>query len=64
MKFLKPLLRYITTIDFGQLVYEHELENLLKKSDFEVLENKTMAHEHDYYREFKQIFEKVRAFLK
>ena len=50
MKFLKPLLRYITTIDFGQLVYEYELENLLKNSNFKVLENKTMAHDHDYYQ--------------
>ena len=43
MRFLKPLLRYLTTIDFGQLVYEHELENLLKKSEFRILVNEVMS---------------------
>ncbi|CAE7727553.1 unnamed protein product [Symbiodinium sp. CCMP2456] len=39
--FLKPLLKYITTIDFGQLVTEADLERLISSAGcFEVLENK------------------------
>ena len=30
---LKPLLRYLTTIDFGQLTYEHELQALLDTAE-------------------------------
>eukprot|EP00930_Biecheleria_cincta_P073676 TRINITY_DN60959_c0_g1_i1.p1 TRINITY_DN60959_c0_g1~~TRINITY_DN60959_c0_g1_i1.p1 ORF type:complete len:264 (-),score=58.48 TRINITY_DN60959_c0_g1_i1:146-937(-) len=38
---VKPLLKYITTIDFGQLTTEEDLERLLKEAtDFEVVENK------------------------
>ncbi|CAE6929895.1 unnamed protein product [Symbiodinium natans] len=41
MAFFKPLLKYITTIDFGQLVTEVELEGLISSAGgFEVLENK------------------------
>ncbi|CAE7749765.1 unnamed protein product, partial [Symbiodinium necroappetens] len=41
MAFLKPLLKYITTIDFGQLVTEADLERLISSAGcFEVLENK------------------------
>ncbi|CAE7387982.1 unnamed protein product [Symbiodinium sp. CCMP2592] len=41
MAFLKPLLKYITTIDFGQLVTEEDLERLISSAGcFEVLENK------------------------
>ncbi len=29
----KPLLRYLTTIDFGQLTYEHELQALLDTAE-------------------------------
>jgi hypothetical protein len=33
LAFIKPLLWALTTIDFGQLTYESELEQLLKRAD-------------------------------
>ena len=28
---IKPLLKYITTIDFGKLTFEYEVEEIIKK---------------------------------
>jgi hypothetical protein len=35
---IKPWLRYITTVDFGQLVFEYQFDDICKKSGFQVLE--------------------------
>ncbi|CAE8638223.1 unnamed protein product, partial [Polarella glacialis] len=41
MAAVKPLLKYITTIDFGQLTTEADLERIIAEAKvFEVLENK------------------------
>ncbi len=39
METLKPLLRYLTSIDFGQVTYETDLLRTLETGDMEVLEN-------------------------
>lgn len=39
MATLKPWMKYLTTIDFGELTYEKDLEKILKKSDMDVLRN-------------------------
>merc|ERR1712066_1047746 len=35
----KPLLKYFTTIDFGKLTYQTDLEALLKRSEMKILRN-------------------------
>ena len=40
---LKPLLKYLTTIDFGQLTYERDLAALLERVGFAVLRNEKIA---------------------
>lgn len=37
--FVKPLLKYVTTIDFGQLFFESQLEELLQQSGMTVINN-------------------------
>jgi ubiquinone/menaquinone biosynthesis C-methylase UbiE len=37
---IKPLMKYVTTIDFGQLFFEAELVDVLKQSKYEILESK------------------------
>ena len=37
---IKPLMKHITTIDFGQLYFEKQLEEDLKQSKYEIIENK------------------------
>ena len=39
LAYLKPLLKYLTTIDFGNLIYETELFELLKKSNMKIVSN-------------------------
>ena len=36
---LKPLLKYLTTVDFGQLVYEHDLAHIIKAANMRVVHN-------------------------
>jgi 2-polyprenyl-3-methyl-5-hydroxy-6-metoxy-1,4-benzoquinol methylase len=36
MKYIKPMLLRFTTIDFGQLTYEHELDAILEAADVQV----------------------------
>ncbi|KAJ9469369.1 hypothetical protein DIPPA_01750 [Diplonema papillatum] len=36
---MKPLLKYLTTIDFGQLTYEKDIERILSESGMPVLHN-------------------------
>lgn len=35
---LKPLLKYVTTVDFGQLVYEHQVDKFCSDSGLETIE--------------------------
>jgi hypothetical protein len=39
MGIAKPLLKHVTTIDFGKLTYEQDLLDILKKSGMKVLDN-------------------------
>ena len=36
---IKPLLFYLTTIDFGQLVFEADILKIVEKAEMEVVEN-------------------------
>uniref|UniRef100_A0A7S2TH62 Methyltransferase domain-containing protein n=1 Tax=Lotharella oceanica TaxID=641309 RepID=A0A7S2TH62_9EUKA len=40
---VKPLLKYITTIDFGQLTYMQELDEIVKKAGMKIEENIPIA---------------------
>ena len=40
MEFIKPRLKYITTIDFGNVIYERDLIGLLQQKGWRVLENR------------------------
>lgn len=42
MEFIKPRLKYITTIDFGRVTYETEFFNTLKETDLSVLEDRLL----------------------
>ena len=44
---IKPLTKYITTIDFGQLFFEHQLEEVLKASKYQVVENSKIPNSVD-----------------
>ena len=47
MEFMKPLLKYVTTIDFGTLTYEDELNKLLQDAtNLEVLHNDAIDSVH------------------
>ena len=47
MEFMKPLLKYVTTIDFGSLTYEDQLSKLLKEAtNLEVLQNDVIDSTH------------------
>ena len=37
---IKPLLKYITTIDFGQLVFHREIKKIIEQADMKIVENK------------------------
>ena len=36
---LKPLLKYLTTVDFGQLVYEHDLVHIIEAANMRIVHN-------------------------
>ena len=36
---IKPLLKYITTIDFGQLVFHHEIQKIIEQADINIVED-------------------------
>ncbi|CAD7923494.1 unnamed protein product [Amoebophrya sp. A120] len=44
---LKPLLKYVTTIDFGTLTYESDLENILEKAGLPILYNEPIPNSID-----------------
>ncbi|CAK9008141.1 unnamed protein product [Durusdinium trenchii] len=45
MAFIKPLMKYITTIDFGQLTTEEDLERIIARADcFETIENEPISN--------------------
>ena len=47
MEFMKPLLKYATTIDFGALTYEEELNKLLRgATGLEVIQNDVIDSVH------------------
>merc|ERR1712187_972485 len=43
MATLKPLLKYITTIDFGTLTYEKDLDSILRKAKMKIVENSIIS---------------------
>lgn len=43
MASIKPMLKYLTRIDFGQLYYEDDLENLLAEANMKVEHNDVIA---------------------
>jgi len=46
---LKPLLRYVTTIDFGKLTYESEVDKFITDSGLEVVEKSVIPNSVDNY---------------
>lgn len=42
MEFVKPKLKYVTTVDFGKITYENDFFILLKDHKLPVLENRTI----------------------
>jgi ubiquinone/menaquinone biosynthesis C-methylase UbiE len=49
MEIIKPLLKYITTIDFGKLTYEHEVDQFCKDSGLEMIEKSVIPNSIDNY---------------
>lgn len=45
--FFKPLLRYLTTIDFGQLTYEHQVDQIIEKSGLKLIEKSVIKNSVD-----------------
>lgn len=45
MEFVKPKLKYFTTIDFGKVTYETDFFSLLEKNELSVYEDKTLKRE-------------------
>lgn len=43
LEFVKPLLKYFITIDFGQVTYEKEFLDLLKKCDMHIVDHISLA---------------------
>jgi ubiquinone/menaquinone biosynthesis C-methylase UbiE len=43
LSILKPLLYYLTTIDFGRLTYEHEVDAIVKSSGLRMVEKSVIA---------------------
>jgi len=39
LRYVKPLMKYLTTIDFGQLVFQEDILGWIKRANMEVLEN-------------------------
>ncbi len=48
MEFVKPRLKYVTTIDFGKVTYEEDFYDLLRRKDLSVLEDRVLKRE--WYR--------------
>lgn len=44
LEIIKPLLKYILTIDFGHVTYENEFLSLLEKCNMKVLEHESIAN--------------------
>ena len=44
---IKPLLFYLTTIDFGQLVFEADILKIVEKAEMEVVENSVVPNSVD-----------------
>jgi ubiquinone/menaquinone biosynthesis C-methylase UbiE len=42
LKWLKPMMKYLTTIDFGKLTFEKDLDDLLRKSGFKIVKNEVI----------------------
>jgi len=45
IEFIKPRLKYITTIDFGQLIYEKDFFALLNENDLVIVEDRLIKRE-------------------
>ncbi|MAF34019.1 MAG: class I SAM-dependent methyltransferase [Desulfobacterales bacterium] len=45
MEFIKPKLKYVTTIDFGEVIYENDFFNLLKSKELAVVEDRLIKRE-------------------
>ena len=43
MRVVKPLLRYVTTVDFGKLTSCEEAERIFRASELELVEHKPVA---------------------
>eukprot|EP00756_Hemistasia_phaeocysticola_P040701 Hpha_TRINITY_DN16877_c2_g6::TRINITY_DN16877_c2_g6_i1::g.153231::m.153231 len=52
---LKPMLKYLTTIDFGQLTYETDIAKILKDSGMTVEENKPIPGSVDTYYQIAKL---------
>ena len=49
MEYAKPLLKYVTTIDFGKLTYEKDVVNFIQESGLEIVENSIIPGSVDTY---------------
>ena len=45
LDFIKPRLKYVTTIDFGRVTYEQDFFNLLQQEELSVTEDRTLKKE-------------------
>ena len=45
MEFIKPKLKYITTIDFGRVTYEEDFFNSLAQQNLQVSEDRLIKRE-------------------
>ena len=52
---IKPLMKYFTTIDFGALTYESDLDEILKKSEMSVERNELVPNSVDTYLQCARI---------
>jgi len=45
LDFIKPRLKYVTTIDFGRVTYERDFFDLLDQKDISITEDRTLKKE-------------------
>lgn len=45
MEFVKPKLKYFTTIDFGKVTYDHDFYHLLERNHLSIFEDKLLKRE-------------------
>jgi len=45
MEFVKPRLKYVTTIDFGKVTYEKDFTSLLEEKDINIIEDRLIKKE-------------------